>query len=65
MSLNCCPSCGFNKQSGLFTGSHFYVYKCDKCYKLFCYECEGSNGGRHCPDCDSTSFSKYDTVYLE
>ena len=64
MSLPACPRCGFNKKASLLSGSHFSIYRCDSCKTRFCYECRGSNGGRKCPDCGSTSKQSVDTVYL-
>jgi Zn ribbon nucleic-acid-binding protein len=64
MSLSKCPSCGFNEKESMFTGSHFYIYKCLKCQYLFCYECKGSNTARQCPKCESKDFFKYEIVHL-
>jgi hypothetical protein len=65
MSLSRCPTCGYNKKAGLLTGSHFPVHKCSKCSHLYCYQCNGSNGGRKCPRCEAKTRSTYGTVYLK
>jgi len=59
-----CPSCGFNKKSGLLTGSHFPIHRCRDCGRRYCYECGGSNGGRRCPDCSSEKKTKDGEAYL-
>ncbi len=64
MSLSACPSCGFNKKSSALSGAYFNVYRCNKCGARFCYECRGSNGGRKCPKCASTSKQTTAKVYL-
>jgi hypothetical protein len=59
-----CPSCGYNKKSGLLTGSHFYVYTCSGCGHDYCYKCSGSNDGKKCPRCGNSSKKTKGIVYL-
>lgn len=60
-----CPSCGFNKQSSIFTGSCFDIYECSECGHLYCYECPGANGGNTCPECGDSGYRVAGQVQLE
>ena len=60
----CCPNCNFNKKASLSTGAYFNINKCDKCQQKFCYECQGSNGGRECPKCGAGNYSLIGKVNL-
>jgi len=62
MGMNRCPSCGYKGTSG-FSSNHFFVYTCSGCGKKYCFKCGGSNDGRKCPDCASTSRSNQEKVY--
>jgi len=63
--LPACPNCGHYKSSGIFSGSHFYVYQSKSCGKNYCYQCSGSNGGKRCPSCGSTDKNTAGIVYLK
>jgi hypothetical protein len=44
-----CPNCGRNPPDGFLEGTHFNIYECEECGKLYCHECD--NG--RCPECGS------------
>jgi DNA-directed RNA polymerase subunit RPC12/RpoP len=62
-----CPGCGFNQKSNLFSGSHFYIYKCKNCGHKFCYKCGNVQGTitttAICPECGSNGYED-GKVYL-
>ena len=64
MSYSACPGCGFNKKATALSGAYFNVYRCSKCGREYCYQCNGSNGGRKCPKCGSTSRQTIGKVML-
>jgi hypothetical protein len=61
-TLKQCPNCGYKISGGFFSGSYFWVNKCNNCSRYFCFTCNGSNGGKRCPHCYSEKYSKYQEV---
>lgn len=44
MNKNACPRC-------TTTLIDLPLFKCVRCFTVYCKECEGTNGGRLCPEC--------------
>lgn len=60
--LSECPCCHARPGSGFFDGSWFDLYACRECGKRYCYQCDGSRGGRECPRCGSEAYDKVAVV---
>jgi hypothetical protein len=58
-----CPSCD-HKPEGISV-SHMDIFQCGKCGQKYCHKCHGSNGGRQCPECSSTSYRIVGTCYAK
>jgi predicted Zn-ribbon and HTH transcriptional regulator len=54
MTYDSCPACGHKPQESLSV-SYMPIHRCKNCGHEFCHQCPGSNNGRKCPECGSTS----------
>ncbi|NUO78585.1 hypothetical protein HUU05_00790 [candidate division KSB1 bacterium] len=60
--IHSCPNCGRDKNDIGWSASYFDVYECENCGQRYCHACPSSNGGRHCPNCQSTDREVYGRV---
>ena len=59
-----CPGCGHKPYGGLSV-SHMEIFQCRDCSHDYCHKCPGSNGGRQCPKCQSTSYKTIGKCYAK
>jgi len=43
-SLSVCPNCGKPVTNGV-------LYKCVRCFTIYCIQCDHSKNGKSCPKC--------------
>ena len=58
-----CPNC--DTVPGGFGVSHADLKRCNDCQTEFCHKCPGSNDGRCCPKCRSSSFSTVGKIWAK